>query len=73
MVDAKALKEANRKAFLDVYPELANEVLEELRKYNMPQDAYEWTKQVHLLHLISRLSFPNSSHLTSPSLVALSA
>ncbi|KAH8551438.1 farnesyl pyrophosphate synthase [Umbelopsis sp. PMI_123] len=45
MVDAKALKEANRKAFLDVFPELANEVLDELRKYNMPEDAYEWTKQ----------------------------
>jgi hypothetical protein len=50
MVDAKALKEANRKAFLDVYPELANEVLEELRKYNMPEDAYEWTKQVCQTH-----------------------
>jgi hypothetical protein len=48
MVDAKAVKEANRKAFLDVFPELANEVLDELRKYNMPEDAYEWTKQVRL-------------------------
>jgi hypothetical protein len=33
-----------------VYPELANEVLEELRKYNMPEDAYEWTKQVCQAH-----------------------
>lgn len=46
MVDAKAIKEANRKAFLDVFPQLTNEVLDELRKYNMPEDAYEWTKQV---------------------------
>jgi hypothetical protein len=55
MVDAKAVKEANRKAFLDVFPELANEVLDELRKYNMPEDAYEWTKQVRL-HLSNQMS-----------------
>jgi hypothetical protein len=46
MVDAKSIKEANRKAFLDVFPQLTKEVLDELRKYNMPEDAYEWTKQV---------------------------
>lgn len=55
MVDAKAVKEANRKAFLDVFPELANEVIAELRKYNMPEDAVEWTKQVHL-HPVKQMS-----------------
>lgn len=46
MVSIKLQKEENRKAFLDVYPTLADEVLAELRKYNMPQDAYEWMKEV---------------------------
>ncbi|ORY93830.1 farnesyl pyrophosphate synthase [Syncephalastrum racemosum] len=45
MVSIKLQKEENRKAFLDVYPTLADEVLGELRKYNMPQDAYEWMKE----------------------------
>ncbi|KAI9492644.1 farnesyl pyrophosphate synthase [Zychaea mexicana] len=46
MVSVKLQKEENRKAFLDIFPTLAEEVLAELRKYNMPQDAYEWTKEM---------------------------
>ncbi|KAI9245869.1 farnesyl pyrophosphate synthase [Phascolomyces articulosus] len=46
MVGIKLQKEENRKAFLDIFPTLADEVLAELRKYNMPQDAYEWTKEM---------------------------
>lgn len=46
MVGIKLQKEENRKAFLEVFPNLAEVVLEELRKYNMPEDAYEWTKRV---------------------------
>lgn len=49
MVAVKLQKEENRKAFLDLYPALAEEVLGELRKYNMPEDAYEWTKEVSVL------------------------
>ncbi|CAO3633223.1 unnamed protein product [Cunninghamella blakesleeana] len=45
MVAIKLQKEENRKAFLEVFPGLANEVLEEVKKYNMPQDAYEWVKE----------------------------
>ncbi|CEI88549.1 Putative Farnesyl pyrophosphate synthase [Rhizopus microsporus] len=45
MVAVKLQKEENRKAFLSVFPTLADEVLAELRKYNMPEDAYEWTKK----------------------------
>ncbi|KAI7883539.1 farnesyl pyrophosphate synthase [Lichtheimia hyalospora FSU 10163] len=45
MVAIKLQKEENRKAFLDVFPTLAEEVLAELRKYNMPEDAYNWTKE----------------------------
>ncbi|ORZ25217.1 farnesyl pyrophosphate synthase [Absidia repens] len=45
MVAVKLQKEENRKAFLDLYPGLADEILAELRKYNMPEDAYEWTKE----------------------------
>ncbi|KAI8393281.1 farnesyl pyrophosphate synthase [Radiomyces spectabilis] len=44
MVCIKLQKEENRKAFLDIFPQLAEEVLAELRKYNMPEDAYQWTK-----------------------------
>lgn len=40
MVAIKLQKEENRKAFLDVFPTLSEEVLAELRKYNMPEDAY---------------------------------
>lgn len=54
MVAIKLQKEENRKAFLDVFPTLAEEVLAELRKYNMPEDAYNWTKQV----LFSSSRFP---------------
>ena len=46
MVAIKLQKEENREAFLKVFPTLADEVLLELRKYNMPEDAYEWTKKV---------------------------
>jgi farnesyl diphosphate synthase len=46
MVTTELLREENRKAFLDVYPGLAEDLLAELRKYNMPKDAYEWTKEV---------------------------
>lgn len=46
MVSVKLQKEENREAFLKVFPILAEEVLAELRKYNMPEDAYEWTKKV---------------------------
>lgn len=46
MVSVKLQKEENREAFLKVFPTLADEVLLELRKYNMPEDAYEWTKKV---------------------------
>lgn len=46
MVAIKLQKEENRQAFLKVFPTLAEEVLAELRKYNMPEDAYEWTKKV---------------------------
>lgn len=46
MVSVKLQKEENRKQFLEVFPTLADEVLAELRKYNMPEDAYEWTKKV---------------------------
>lgn len=46
MVSVKLQKEENREAFLKVFPTLAEEVLAELRKYNMPEDAYEWTKKV---------------------------
>ncbi|KAF7723334.1 Farnesyl pyrophosphate synthetase [Apophysomyces ossiformis] len=45
MVSVKLQKEENRKAFLEIFPTLRDEVLDELRKYNMPEDAYEWTKQ----------------------------
>ena len=51
MVGIKLQKEENRKAFLDVFPALREEVLAELRKYNMPEDAYEWTKQVNYILL----------------------
>jgi farnesyl diphosphate synthase len=47
MVSVKLQKEENREAFLKVFPTLAEEVLSELRKYNMPEDAYEWTKKVN--------------------------
>lgn len=50
MVAVKLQKEENRKAFLDVFPTLAEEVLAEMRKYNMPQDAYDWTKEVSSNH-----------------------
>lgn len=50
MVAVKLQKEENRKAFLSVFPTLADEVLAELRKYNMPEDAYEWTKKVKMNH-----------------------
>ncbi|KAG1108795.1 hypothetical protein G6F42_015862 [Rhizopus arrhizus] len=46
MVAVKLQKEENREAFLKVFPTLADEVLLELRKYNMPEDAYEWTKKM---------------------------
>ncbi|KAL0145784.1 farnesyl pyrophosphate synthase [Mucor lusitanicus] len=46
MVAVKLQKEENRQAFLKVFPTLADEVLLELRKYNMPEDAYEWTKKM---------------------------
>ncbi|GAN06747.1 farnesyl pyrophosphate synthase [Mucor ambiguus] len=46
MVSVKLQKEENREAFLKVFPTLAEEVLLELRKYNMPEDAYEWTKKM---------------------------
>ncbi|RUP44559.1 geranyltranstransferase [Jimgerdemannia flammicorona] len=36
----------DKKAFLDVFPVLADEILGELRKHNMPQDAYDWVKNV---------------------------
>ncbi|KAG0172562.1 Farnesyl pyrophosphate synthetase [Apophysomyces sp. BC1034] len=45
MVSIKLQKEENRKAFLEIFPTLRDEVLDELRKYNMPEDAYEWTKK----------------------------
>lgn len=45
MVAIKLQKEENRKAFLEVFPGLANEVLDEVKRYNMPQDAYEWVKE----------------------------
>ncbi|KAG0749184.1 hypothetical protein G6F66_000397 [Rhizopus arrhizus] len=45
MVAIKLQKEENRKAFLSVFPTLRDEVLAELKKYNMPEDAYEWTKR----------------------------
>lgn len=48
MVTVELQKEENRKAFLELYPGLAEEVLAELRKYNMPKDAYEWTKEVSI-------------------------
>lgn len=46
MVAVKLQKEENREAFLKVFPTLAEDVLAELRKYNMPADAYEWTEKV---------------------------
>ncbi|KAI8988159.1 farnesyl pyrophosphate synthase [Mycotypha africana] len=46
MVAIKLQKEENRQAFLKIFPQLADEVLAELRKYNMPEDAYEWTKKM---------------------------
>jgi farnesyl diphosphate synthase len=49
MTFVKLQKEENRKAFLDIYPTLAEEILNEVRKYNMPADAYEWTKEVSTL------------------------
>jgi hypothetical protein len=55
MVAVKLQKEENRQAFLKVFPTLADEVLAELRKYNMPEDAYEWTKKVKCDHLMTML------------------
>lgn len=49
MTSAKSQNEENRRAFLDIYPTLAEEILSEVRKYNMPTDAYEWTKEVSTL------------------------
>ncbi|SAL96311.1 hypothetical protein [Absidia glauca] len=45
MTTVKLHKEESRKAFLDIYPSLVEEILSELRKYNMPADAYEWTRE----------------------------
>lgn len=50
MVAIKLQKEENRQAFLEVYPTLRNEILAELEKYNMPKDAYEWTRKVKCHH-----------------------
>lgn len=62
MVSVKLQKEENREAFLKVFPTLAEEVLGELRKYNMPEDAYEWTKKVKEIQMSSSLSSSNLFH-----------
>ncbi|KAL0089465.1 farnesyl diphosphate synthase [Phycomyces blakesleeanus] len=38
-------KEENRQAFLDVFKVLKADILNELRKNNMPEDAYKWTEE----------------------------
>jgi hypothetical protein len=65
MVAVKLQKEENRKAFLDLYPALAEEVLGELRKYNMPEDAYEWTKEVSLLVVTNAICVLGAHHHSS--------
>ncbi|KAI9267803.1 farnesyl pyrophosphate synthase [Sporodiniella umbellata] len=45
MAAVKLEKNKNREEFLSVFPTLRDEVLDELKKYNMPEDAYEWTKR----------------------------
>ncbi|KAI8992514.1 farnesyl pyrophosphate synthase [Pilobolus umbonatus] len=46
MVAIKLQKEENRRDFLKVFPQLADEVLAEVRKYNMPEDAYKWVEKM---------------------------
>ncbi|KAI8142185.1 farnesyl pyrophosphate synthase [Fennellomyces sp. T-0311] len=45
MLGVKFQKEENRKAFIEVFRMLADDVLAEIRKCRLPSDAYNWAKE----------------------------